>query len=177
MPKIRDYSRTLFDAPRTYGEMERYRAFTPGRNPGAPDVHNAAVGSRVAALMIDVALYSALLVTALVVLTVATSNPLWWTLLFIGPIPFYLGQSAFDAGGGSIGKRMLGLRVVGPAEVPVGMGQTLKRNSWLLVPLIPFAGPFISAGIAGWFAVAAKTDAFGMGPHDRLARTRVVDRR
>ena len=174
--RLKQLSVSLFDAPRRYGTMERYCAFTPGLNPGAPDVSNAPVGSRIAALTIDAALYSALLISALIAITVATGNAWWWFLLFGGVVPAYLLQSALDAGGGSIGKRMMGLRVVGPADVPVSFGQAARRNSWLLLPLIPFAGPFITVGVAGWFAASARTDAFGMGPHDRTARTRVIQR-
>lgn len=68
----------------------------------------------------------------------------------------------------------MGLRVVGPADTPVDLGQAAKRDLWLLLPMIPVAGPIAAIGVGLWLAGAAKADAFGVAPHDRHARTRVI---
>lgn len=166
--------RDALSVPITYGEVEKYNAFLPGRNTGPRSVDNAPVASRVSALAIDSALFSSMFLTTVLGLSLAFHEP--WILAsgFALPVLFYFWQTIFDATGGSIGKRIMGLRVEGPACTPVDAGQTAKRNLWLLLTMIPIAGPFAAVGVGLWFAGAAKADAFGVAPHDRFARTRVV---
>lgn len=166
--------RDAMSIPVSYGELEKYNAFLPGRNVGPRSVDNAPVAGRVSALAIDAALFTSMFVTVIIGLAIAFSQP--WTLAaaFAWPVLFYLWQVTFDAAGGSIGKRVMGLRVVGPADTPVDVGQTARRNLWLLLPMIPIAGPVAAIGVGLWYAGAAKADAFGVAPHDRFARTRVV---
>ncbi|MEJ5998840.1 RDD family protein [Corynebacterium sp. H130] len=168
--------RDAMSVPITYGELEKYNAFLPGRNTGPRSVDNAPVASRVSALAIDLALFSSMFITVLVGLSIAFAQP--WTLagIFALPVLFYIWQTMLDAAGGSLGKRMMGLRVVGPAHTPVDAGQAARRNLWLLIPMIPIAGPFVGLGVGLWYAGVAKADAFGVAPHDRLSRTRVVKR-
>ncbi|MEJ5927704.1 RDD family protein [Corynebacterium sp. H128] len=172
--RIAQEVRAAMQPPVSYGQLEVYNAFLPGRNVGPRSVDNARVVSRVSAIAIDLALFSAMFLTVLAGFAIAFSQP--WTLAgaFLLPVFFYLWQTMFDAAGGSIGKRVLGLRVVGPADTPVDAGQAAKRNLWLLLPMIPIAGPFVALGVGIWYAGAAKADAFGVAPHDRVARTRVV---
>lgn len=166
--------RDAFQPPVAYGEMERYQAFLPGRNSGPRSVDNAPVVSRVSALAIDAALFTSMFVTVVIGLSIAVTGPWPLTFLFALPVLFYIWQTMFDAAGGSIGKRIMGLRVVGPASTPVDAGQSAKRNLWLLIPMIPIAGPVVGLGVGLWYAGAAKADAFGLAPHDRFAKTRVV---
>lgn len=168
----------LFDAlqpPTSYGELEVYQAFLPGRNTGQRAADNAPILHRGLALGIDLAVFSASWSAI-----IGAASLIWGAqllLLFLAlPVIFYLSQSVFDATGGTIGKRTMGLRVVGPAQVPVDFGQAARRNAWLLLPMIPVAGPVAALGVGLWFAGAAKADAFGVAPHDRQARTRVVKR-
>lgn len=166
--------RDAMSVPITYGELEKYNAFLPGRNTGPRSVDNAPVASRVSALAIDLALFSSMFITLNLGLSIAFAQPWVWASVAVFPIFFYAWQVMFDAAGGSLGKRAMGLRVMGPADTPVDMGQAAKRDLWLLLAMIPIAGPVAALGVGIWFAGAAKADAFGVAPHDRYARTRVV---
>lgn len=166
--------RDALQPPVQYGELETYHAFLPGRNVGPRSVDNAPVVSRAGALALDAAIFTVVLVSALIALSVSTSQPWFLIGLFTYPALFYGWQTLFDVTGGTMGKRAMGLKVVGPAETPVDLGQTARRNAWLLLPMIPIAGPVVALGVGLWFAGVAKADAFGVAPHDRFARTRVV---
>lgn len=174
--RLRSEVRDALQPPIKYGEMEVYQAFLPGRNTGQRSVDNAPVVRRVGALAIDLAIFLGTTLTILVAFAIALSQPWLLALILALPLGFFVTQSAFDATGGTIGKRAMGLRVVGPAHTPVDFGQAATRNAWLLLPLIPLAGPVAAIGVGMWFAGAAKADAFGVAPHDRHARTRVVQR-
>lgn len=82
--------RDAMSIPVTYGELEKYNAFLPGRNVGPRSVDNAPVKNRVSALAIDAALFSSMFVTVVVGLAIAFSQ--LWTLatLFMWPVLFYL---------------------------------------------------------------------------------------
>lgn len=172
--RIKDEIRDAMSIPISYNEIEVYNAYLPGRNRGPRSVDNAPVASRVSALAIDVALFSSMFLTVVVGLAIAFSQP--WTLAaaLLLPIAFYVWQTMLDVAGGSLGKKIMGLKIEGPAHTPIDAGQAAKRNLWLLLPLIPVAGPFVAVGVGMWFAGAAKADAFGVAPHDRHARLRIV---
>ncbi|MBI9001010.1 RDD family protein [Corynebacterium sp. CCM 9185] len=168
--------RTPFTAPAEHDQMERFSAFTPGLNTGTRDVLNAPVRLRAAALALDAAIFSTLYLALTVGVAIATGNALWYLALLAGPLPFWFWQVIGDTNGGGPGKRLLGLRVTGPADCPVGVGQAARRNLWLLIPAIPVVGPIGALAIGMWLAGSAKLDAYGMGPHDYFARTRVIVR-
>ncbi|AKK04021.1 RDD family protein [Corynebacterium epidermidicanis] len=174
--KLRSELNDALQPPIQYGEMETYQAFLPGRNTGLRSVDNAPVVRRIGALAIDLAIYLGSMLTIIVAFSIALGQPWLLALILALPLGFFLSQSVFDATGGTIGKRTMGLRVVGPAHTPVDFGQAAKRNAWLLLPLIPVAGPVAAVGVGLWFSGVAKADAFGVAPHDRHARTRVVQR-
>ncbi|MCK7638379.1 RDD family protein [Corynebacterium pygosceleis] len=167
---------TPFTVPVEHGQMERFRAFTPGLNTGSRDPLNAPARSRVAALALDAAIFSALYLVLVAATAIATGNALWYLVLPAGPLPFWLWKVVGDANGGGPGKRLLGLRVTGPADCPVGVGQAARRNLWLLLPAVPVVGPVAALAVGMWLAGSAKLDAYGMGSHDRFARTRVIVR-
>ncbi|MBV7293629.1 RDD family protein [Corynebacterium sp. TAE3-ERU16] len=168
--------RTPFTVPVEHDQMERFSAFTPGLNSGPRDLLNAPVRSRAAALALDAAIFSALYLILTVTVAIGTGNALWYLTLLAGPLPFWIWRVLGDTSGGGPGKRMLGLRVTGPADCPVEVGQAVRRNLWLLIPAIPVAGPVAALAVGIWLAGSAKLDAYGMGPHDRFARTRVTVR-
>ncbi|QTH59551.1 RDD family protein [Corynebacterium hindlerae] len=166
--------RDALQPPIAHGEIEKYHAFLPGRNTGQRAIDNAPVTARVGALAIDVALFSSMFVTMLLGLSIAFAQGWFLAGVFVLPVAFYCWQTLLDTVGGSIGKRLMGLRVVGPADTPVDALQAGRRNLWLLIPMIPIAGPVAALGVGLWFAGAAKADAFGVAPHDRFSRIRVV---
>ncbi|MBI8990306.1 RDD family protein [Corynebacterium meridianum] len=167
---------TPFTVPVEHDQMERFAAFTPGLNSGSRDLQNAPLRSRAGALALDTAIFSAAYLILTVTVAIVTGNALWYLALLAGPLPFWLWQVLWDTSGGGPGKRLLGLRVTGPADCPVGVGQAARRNLWLLIPAIPVAGPVAALAVGMWLAGSAKLDAYGMGPHDRFARTRVIVR-
>ena len=70
--------------------------------------------------------------------------------------------------GATIGKRLLGIRVVGAGTEPPTWGQSTARNVLRLVDGIPIVVPYL----LGWAVALADDDRRRVG--DRLARTRVV---
>lgn len=97
-----------------------------------------------------------------------------WLLAGAGGVYAYF--VLFDAlVGGTPGKMLLGMRVVGPDGGNPSIGQAALRELFVLVGSIPFIGGLIALVIWIWFAVLIKNSPLGQGPHDRLASgTRVV---
>lgn len=168
---------TPFTAPVEHDQVECFSAFAPGLKTGRRDLLNAPVRLRVAALALDAAIFSTLYLVLTVSVAIATGNWIWYLALLAGPLPFWLWQVIGDVNGGGPGKRLLGLRVAGPADCPVTMSQAARRNLWLFIPAIPVVGPVAALAVGMWLAGSAKLDAYGMGPHDRSSRTRVIIRR
>jgi uncharacterized RDD family membrane protein YckC len=92
---------------------------------------------------------------------------------------WFVYRAATDATGGSLGKRLLRLRVVGAAGPAPGLGAGATRNLWGLSSLLPVLLPWTLVGNA--LAVAASVsvavtiarDPQDRGWHDRLAGTAV----
>jgi uncharacterized RDD family membrane protein YckC len=79
--------------------------------------------------------------------------------------------------GTTIGKRVVGLAVVGPTGDKPTLGDALRRELFTIVGAIPLVGPLLA--FASWIAIAtsARKNPDGRGPHDRFAGgTRVVAR-
>ncbi|WKD61994.1 RDD family protein [Corynebacterium ciconiae DSM 44920] len=169
----------MMSPPVNYSDLERYQAFSPGRNRGRRDVHCAPVLRRLAAQALDAAVFSVALLAMFIAViwgtgSEALTSAAALTMILGWPGGYYLYQTAGDVCGGSVGKRLMGLRVVAPAAMPVPISSAARRNLWILLNYIPVAGPVAALGVAGWLGADARTDAFGMGPHDRGAELRVV---
>lgn len=84
--------------------------------------------------------------------------------------------AGFDAAvGGTPGKLVLGLRVVGPGGDRPSTWQALRRESFTLLGAIPFVGPLLA--IAAWvlIALSIRASPLRQGKHDLLAGgTRVI---
>lgn len=146
-----------------------------------PNLANASVARRGGALLVDSVIYIAL-IAAIAVLgsIVGTSDSgvmVMLISLFLGPGGFYLyrvaGDSIFD---GSPGKHAMGMKIEGAHGMPVSARDGFVRNAWILPSMIPFAGWFVSAGLAGWIAMGASRDPLGRGRHELSVRTRVVEK-
>lgn len=77
--------------------------------------------------------------------------------------------------GGTIGKRLLGLRVVDGDGRSPSLGRSLAREAFVALGAIPFVGPLLA--IVAWIAIAVtvRQSPTGEGVHDRLGGgTRVV---
>jgi uncharacterized RDD family membrane protein YckC len=138
---------------------------------GANDQRRAAPSSGAPGLG---ARFGARLVDALVL--VALGVPLGVALEF--SVAWLVGQAllvfvyfvALDvAWGTTIGKRLLGLRVSGADGGRPGVGEAAVREAFTLLGAVPYAGPVLALG--AWIAigVTARSDADGLGVHDRLA--------
>lgn len=70
--------------------------------------------------------------------------------------------------GTTVGKRLLGMRVVGPDGGPIPFANAAAREAFTLVGAVPFAGPFLA--LAAWIAigVTASQDPNKRGFHDRM---------
>ncbi len=109
-------------------------------------------------------------------------------------LPAVLYFALADWKGATLGKRLLGLRVVGEGGKPLRLGQSILRSAVMLIPweiahtaiwstpgwpMDPQPGAAEWAGIVGSEVLAAlyALSAFvgsGQSPHDWLARTRVI---
>lgn len=70
--------------------------------------------------------------------------------------------------GTTIGKRFLGLRVIGPdGRAPTG-GEAARREAFTLLGALPFIGPFLA--LAAWIliAVSINSSPTNQGKHDEL---------
>nr|WP_162933220.1 RDD family protein [Corynebacterium lactis] len=146
-----------------------------------PDVPNAPLARRLGALLIDGALYSALVIFLAVAVAGFVDPALGETIalatLVLGPVGFYAFRSAGDAiFEGSPGKHILGMSMSGPHGLPVSGRDGLLRNAWILPSMIPFLGWVASLGVAAWIAISAARDPLGRGIHEKGARTRVVEK-
>ncbi|MFE2995069.1 RDD family protein [Nocardia sp. NPDC059246] len=72
-------------------------------------------------------------------------------------------------GGQTLGKKLLGLRVVGPGGGPLDPATSAKRNLYVVVQLIPCLGWLIGLGMAIYIAVTIEQDPNKQGWHDKFA--------
>ena len=146
-----------------------------------PNLANAPVVCRGGALLVDSVIYTALIASIAVLASIAGTSDsgvmVMLISLFLGPGGFYLyrvaGDSIFD---GSPGKHAMGMKIEGAHGMPVSARDGFVRNAWILPSMIPVAGWFVSAGLAGWIAMAASRDPLGRGRHELSVRTRVVEK-
>lgn len=146
-----------------------------------PNLANAPVVRRGGALLVDSVIYTALIASIAVLASIAGTSDsgvmVMLISLFLGPGGFYLyrvaGDSIFD---GSPGKHAMGMKIEGAHGMPVSARDGFVRNAWILPSMIPVAGWFVSAGLAGWIAMAASRDPLGRGRHELSVRTRVVEK-
>ena len=143
-----------------------------GTGSGAAPTESAGLGARIGARLLDVLLIGipASFVLALVGLADPTgASPIIISLLWYGY--FVLLESNRGA---TVGKSILGIRVVSTSGGTPEIAETAKRNVWMLLGLIPFVG-----GIASLVAVIAIIVTISSAPdnrgwHDGFAGTSVL---
>jgi uncharacterized RDD family membrane protein YckC len=147
--------------PGQYGEPGGYPPPTGGGEPGG-------LGLRFGARLIDgivVTIVSWILIFA----TDSLSN-FWITGLFTGLLTFlyYLGFETTQ--GWTPGKKVLGLSVRGPGgAAKPSVQQSAIRNSWTLLPIIPFIGGLLGVVAIIVIAVTINGSPTKQGKHDELA--------
>lgn len=142
---------------------------------GAGSDGAAELGHRLLALVVD-GLVVLALSAPLALLTMAggdrTPSPLEVALLW------FVYRSLADGTGGSLGKRLVRLRVIGPRPGRPGLGAGATRNLWGLSALLPgvvpeLLGNALAVAVSVTVALSIARDHAERGWHDRLAGTAV----
>lgn len=102
------------------------------------------------------------------------TGPAW---LILGALAVLAMFVAGDLTGGTLGKRALGLVVVGPDGGRPTLRQAVLRESFTLLGAIPFAGPLLALAAWGVMARGIASSESGQGWHDHLAGGTGVVRR
>lgn len=71
--------------------------------------------------------------------------------------------------GATLGKWLVGVRVVGPDGAKPAFGKALARESFVLLGAIPLAGPLLALGAWTWIFLTIRASPLGQGRHDSLA--------
>ncbi|WP_018024898.1 RDD family protein [Corynebacterium ulceribovis] len=138
----------------------------------------ATQGQRAGALLIDGLVYGVVLTVLVAVMTALGISEggiaLFSASILMTPLGFYAYRTLTEGVlEGSPGKHIMGLRVVGPNNLPISTGQAAKRNLWHLLMMFPPAW-----GIAALVMSAnGGTDAIKQNQADRWAQTQVVHKK
>jgi uncharacterized RDD family membrane protein YckC len=132
----------------------------------------ATLPARLAARVIDV-----LILTAITVALGMRIGFLYnWLVISATMVILYFALSDALAGA-TIGKRVMGLQVVGPDGKRPTLQQSLAREAFTIFGAIPFIGPLLALGAWIWIIVTIRSSPLRQGKHDMLAGgTRVVVR-
>lgn len=80
---------------------------------------------------------------------------------------YYAGLEALS--GRTVGKRLVGLRTVGPDGERPSLGQALRRNAWIAVVVVPRIGLLLQVALAVAIIVTVSRSRTDQGIHDELA--------
>ncbi|WP_433564063.1 RDD family protein [Nocardia sp. CA-151230] len=72
-------------------------------------------------------------------------------------------------GGQTLGKKLLGLRVIGPGGAPLDIQTSLKRNIFVLADVVYCLGNLVSIGLMIYIAITIEQDPNKQGWHDKFA--------
>ncbi|MGV9666754.1 RDD family protein [Nocardia niigatensis] len=98
------------------------------------------------------------------------NNIAWaWSVLLPVILFGYFILMETQQGGQTLGKKILGLRVVGPGGGPIDPATSAKRNLYIIVQLIPCLGWLIGLGMAIYIAITIEQDPNKQGWHDKFA--------
>lgn len=148
-----------------------------------PTCTNATFGQRVGAYLIDAALIT---VAQFIIIAIfmggaakAGSDEAAGGIIIVGAIIMSVLSVAYKIGmegamGQTLGKKMLGLRLITTDGLPMGFGHAFKRNLNLFYALIPFIGAFAMLGsyVGRFFSVM--NSPYNQGYHDRWGNTRLI---
>jgi uncharacterized RDD family membrane protein YckC len=86
----------------------------------------------------------------------------------------YVYAAVLDGTGGTLGKRLLRMTVVGAGGARPGLGAGATRNLWLLTSLLPgVVGQSVAVAVSVVLAITIAKHPLDLGWHDRLAGTAV----
>lgn len=76
--------------------------------------------------------------------------------------------------GATLGKMLVGEKVVGAGGGNPTPEESFKRNSWMLLTIVPFIGGLLQLVAAGYILYTISDDPHNLGWHDKFSGTRVV---
>jgi uncharacterized RDD family membrane protein YckC len=147
--------------PGPYGEAGAHPPPPGGQEPGG-------LALRFAARLIDGILV--MIVSWILIFATNSLSNFWVTGLFTGLLTFIYFLAFETTQGWTPGKKLLGLSVRGPggAAKPSAQ-QSAIRNSWTLLPVIPFIGGLLGVVAIIVIAVTINGSPTKQGKHDELA--------
>jgi uncharacterized RDD family membrane protein YckC len=147
--------------PGPYGDSGGYPPPVGGQEPGG-------LALRFGARLIDGVIVG--IVASVLILATDTLSNYWYTGLFTGLLTFLYFLVFESTQGWTIGKKLLGLSVHGPGGAPKPtVQQSAIRNSWTLLPIIPFIGGLLGLIAIVVIAVTINSSPIKQGKHDELA--------
>lgn len=135
----------------------------------------AGPGSRLAAWLIDASLITIAIagIISLFVGSIDVASPA--ANAITAPVLWLYLSLLQMTGMQTVGKRLLGIRVVRRDGSPVAAPQTLLRNAWVLFTAVPYVGWATTViGIVIFISIFAAPQMQGL--HDRLVKTAVIRR-
>jgi len=104
------------------------------------------------------------------VYVIGQSSNVWISGLFTGLLTFIYFVAMEVTQGWTLGKKLLGLSVHGPAgAAKPDFQQSAIRNSWTLLPILPFIGGLLGLVAIVVIAATIKSSPTKQGKHDELA--------
>lgn len=98
------------------------------------------------------------------------SSSILATGFFTGALMFVYFVAMEVTQGATLGKKLLGMSVRGPAGAPKpDLKQSAIRNSWTLLPIVPYIGGLLGVIAIIWIAVSIENSPTKQGKHDELA--------
>ncbi|WP_024801129.1 RDD family protein [Nocardia sp. BMG51109] len=140
---------------------------------GAPGVPPGAVpgdlGVRFAARLIDalIIFIPLVLIYVFVIGNNIGGQIVWSILAAVVNLGYFVGMEVSQ--GGTLGKKALGLRVLGPNGGNLDAAASAKRNLWVVSQLIPCIGSLVELGLVIYIAVTISQDPNRQGWHDKFA--------
>lgn len=153
------------------------RFHSPAPSPSPTDAQSAGLGTRFIARLIDslVVVVFAVVVAALI----GAVHSLYAIIVVFGLAAFVYFVAFETTRGWTPGKKLMGLRVCGPAAAPKPtVRQSAVRNAFTLLVIVPFVGGLL--GLTAYILIASTIGANPnlQGMHDRWAGgTRVIRNR
>jgi uncharacterized RDD family membrane protein YckC len=147
--------------PGPYGDSGGYPPPPGGQHPGS-------LGLRFGARLIDGIIVG--IISSVLIFATDTASNYWYTGLFTGLLTFLYFLAFETTQGWTLGKKLLGLSVHGPGGAPKPtVQQSAIRNSWTLLPIIPFIGGLLGIIAIVVIAVTINSSPTKQGKHDELA--------
>lgn len=147
-----------------------------------PTYVNATFGQRLAAYIIDCIILTVILVVGLAVLAgvgAVGNEALGMTAaIAMGGLLFavcFLYKVALEATRGqTLGKKMLGIRLIATDNRPMGWEHSIRRNVNIFYSFVPGIGSMLLMGSYIARLIAVLSSPYGQGYHDRWGNTRLI---